>query len=107
MMIHISGPWKDGYAFDKHTLRSMHIGDDQYGHPRFQNERSPMGQSLYNLKYGQNFSEIENIVNVLLSNEELKIFIKGIDVVVPVPPSNKYRSLQPVILVAQEIARVF
>ena len=106
-MIPISGPWKAGYAFDIHTLKSKHIGDDQYGHPRSHTDRSPIGQSLYNLKYGQNFSEIENMVNILSSNEDFKNFIKEIDVIVPAPPSNKYRHLQPVILVTQEIARMF
>jgi len=105
-MINISGPWKEGYAFDIHTLNSKYIDDDQYGRPRFHTERSPIGQSLYNLKYGQNFSEIQNIVNILLSNEDFKTFIKNIDVIVPSPPSNKYRRLQPVILVAQEISRM-
>jgi len=99
-MIPISGPWKAGYAFDIHTLRSKHIGDDQYGHPRFDTERSPIGQCLYNLKYGQNFSEIENIINILSSNNDFIDFIKKINVIVPVPPSNKYRHLQPVILTA-------
>jgi len=106
-MIDILGPWKAGYAFDIHTLKSEYIGDDEYGHPRFQTDRSPIGQSLYNLKYGQNFSEIEKIVSILSSDEDFKNFIKKIDVVVPVPPSNKYRYLQPVILVTQEIARLF
>lgn len=106
-MINILGPWKAGYAFDIHTLRSRHIGDDQYGHPRFQSDRSPIGQCLYNLKFGQKFPEILNIINILSSDEEFKNFIKEIDVIVPVPPSNKYRRLQPVVLVAQEIARTF
>ena len=106
-MINILGPWKTGYAFDIHTLKSKHIGDDQYGHPRFQSERSPIGQCLYNLKFGQKFTEITNIINILSSNDDFKNFINKIDVIVPVPPSNKYRRLQPVILVAQEIARTF
>jgi competence protein ComFC len=106
-MINISGPWKTGYAFDVHTLRSKHIGDDEYGRPRFQSERSPIGQCLYNLKFGQKFAEISNIINILSSDENFKTFINNIDVIVPLPPSNKYRRLQPVILVAQEIARTF
>jgi len=106
-MIKITGPWKTGYAFDIHTLRSKHIGDDQYGHPRFLSERSPIGQCLYNLKFGQKFQEISNIINILSSDENFNNFINDIDIVVPAPPSNKYRRLQPVILVAQEIARTF
>jgi predicted amidophosphoribosyltransferase len=62
---------------------------------------------LYNLKFRQNFSDIAVIISILSSNEDFKNFIKKIDVIVPAPPSNKYRHLQPVILVAQEIARMF
>ena len=106
-MIKILGPWKAGYAFDVHTLKSEYIGDDQYGHPRFRTERSFIGQCLYNLKFGQKFSEIEKIMGVLLSETDFKNFIEQIDIIVPAPPSNKYRHLQPVVLIAQEIARAF
>jgi len=57
-MIDILGPWKAGYAFGIHTLKSVYIGDDEYGHPRFQTDRSPIGQSLYNLKYGQKLRKL-------------------------------------------------
>jgi competence protein ComFC len=106
-MINISGPWKSGYAFDIHTIRSKHIGDDQYGHPRFLTERSPIGQCLYKLKFGQKFQEISNIINILSSDDSFSNFISGIDIIIPVPPSNKLRHLQPVILVTQEIARIY
>jgi len=106
-MINIQGPWILGYAFDVHTLKSEYTGDDQYGRPSFITERSPIGQCLYNLKYSQQFSEIEKIMNILLTEASFKTFIEKIDVILPAPPSNKNRRLQPVILIAQEIARVF
>jgi predicted amidophosphoribosyltransferase len=66
-----------------------------------------MGQCLYELKFGQKFSAIEKIIKLLLEEQELSDFISNVDVILPVPPSNKYRQLQPVVLVAQEIARKF
>ena len=49
--IRIPGRWSDGRALDVHTIRSTHVGDDEFGHPRFETERSPMGELLYRLKY--------------------------------------------------------
>jgi predicted amidophosphoribosyltransferase len=106
-MIDILGPWKKGYAFDVHTLRSEYKGEDQYGHPVFDTIRSPMGQCLYELKFRQKFSTIEKIIKLLSEESDFNKFIFNIDIVLPVPPSNKYRRLQPVVLIAQEIARVF
>jgi predicted amidophosphoribosyltransferase len=106
-MIDILGPWERGYAFDIHTLRSEYKGENQYGHPVFDTIRSPMGQCLYELKFGQKFSTIEKVIQLLSEESDFNTFISNIDIVLPVPPSNKYRRLQPVVLIAQEIARVF
>jgi predicted amidophosphoribosyltransferase len=106
-MINILGPWNKGYAFDVHTVRSDYIGENEYGHPLFNTTRSPMGQRLYELKFGQKFSAIEKIITLLSEEPGFNNFISGIDVILPVPPSNKYRRLQPVVLVAQEIARIY
>jgi predicted amidophosphoribosyltransferase len=106
-MLSISGPWKSGYAFDIYNLKIEHIGEDQYGHPHFNTKRSAMGQCLYDLKYGQNFSELEKIIRLLSSDSEFREFIKKIDIILTTPPSNKNRRLQPVVLTAQGIARIF
>ncbi|GHV86206.1 hypothetical protein AGMMS50230_18140 [Spirochaetia bacterium] len=106
-MIDIPGSWKKGCAFAIYTLKSDYIGDDQYGNPQFNTTRSPMGQCLYEVKYHQDISVINRIVDFLLKEEDCKKFIENIDVILPVPPSNKNRRWQPVILVAQEIARIF
>jgi predicted amidophosphoribosyltransferase len=104
-MISISGPWKQGYAFDIHTLRSEYKGDNEYGHPVFDTIRSPMGQCLYEVKFGQKIAAIKKIIQLLLAEDTFVKFISNIDIILPVPPSNKYRRLQPVVLIAQEIAR--
>ncbi|WP_454743956.1 hypothetical protein [Cupriavidus necator] len=46
----IFGNWDLGYALDKHTLRSTYIGDNEYGHPQFNTERSEPGEALFQLK---------------------------------------------------------
>jgi predicted amidophosphoribosyltransferase len=104
-VITILGPWKQGFSFDIHTISSKCIGEDQYGRLQFDNKRSAMGQCLYKLKYGQDPSMISSIVDLLIQNTEFDAFIKSVDAILPTPPSNKYRRLQPVVLVSQEIAR--
>ncbi len=37
------GSWKKGLAFDIHTVESLYLGVDQFGHDRFDNTRSEMG----------------------------------------------------------------
>jgi predicted amidophosphoribosyltransferase len=106
-MIEIKGPWKQGYAFDIHTLKSEYVGENEYGHPQFNSVRSQMGQWLYELKYGQDSLIIDKIVGLLSASSDFSTFITNIDVIIPAPPSNKYRNLQPVVLIAQEIARNF
>ncbi len=51
MTIKLKGNWKKGFAYDVHTLESVYLGVDQYGHDRWENTRSEMGELLYKLKY--------------------------------------------------------
>ena len=46
----ILGKWKEGFSLDLHTLSSVFIGDDEFGHPRFDTRRSEIGELLYKLK---------------------------------------------------------
>jgi len=106
-LLEISGPWIKGHAFDIHTIKSEYLGENKYGHPLYETIRSTMGQYLYELKFKQEFPIIEKIIKLLSENEEFVSFVSGCDVILPVPPSNKYRRIQPVVLIAQEIARLF
>lgn len=40
----LEGSWDLGYALHKHTLSSVYLGDDEHGHPRFDNTRSEPGK---------------------------------------------------------------
>jgi len=51
MRYEIKGNWKKGLAFDLHTVASVYLGVDEYGHGRFDNTRSEIGELIYQLKY--------------------------------------------------------
>ena len=96
MVVTLEGNWKSGKAYDLHTVASTHLGVDEYGHDRFDNTRSEMGELVYRLKYKSDTSALPKIV-ALLDN------IKGIenfDCIAPIPPTKKNRPLRPVELIA-------
>jgi competence protein ComFC len=101
----ISGPWTSGYVLDLHTISSTLIGHDEFGHPQFDTKHSEIGDLLYRLKYRNDKSAIPELVD----SAAALIRRWGIEfsAVVPVPPTKTYRSLQPVITLASEIAGVF
>ena len=43
----IYGRWHEGFALDLHTLGSTFMGHDEFGHPRFETQRSEIGELLY------------------------------------------------------------
>jgi len=45
----LDGSWDLGYALHKHTLSSIYLGDNEYGHPQFDTTRSEPGEALYQL----------------------------------------------------------
>ncbi len=47
----LEGNWVAGFAFDLHTLSSEYLGQDEYGHDRYNNTRSEIGELVYQLKY--------------------------------------------------------
>jgi predicted amidophosphoribosyltransferase len=98
----LKGPWKDGYALDLHTISSVMIGHNEYGHPEFDTTYSEVGRLMHRLKYRSDKTALPELVETAVS------FIRswGIDfgAIVPVPPTKIYRTFQPVLAVAGEIA---
>ena len=98
----IKGSWDQGYVLDVHTISSTMIGYNEFGHPEFDTVRSELGEMVYRLKYKGDKGVIAPVVEAIAN------FIKswGIhpDAIVPMPPS-KNRNLQPVVEIAQELAR--
>jgi predicted amidophosphoribosyltransferase len=101
MTIRIPGNWKKGFAYDIHTLDSVYLGVDDYGHDRWENTRSEMGELLYDLKYHGRAENVGKIVDMLNRYKG----IEEMDAIVPVPSTNKNRRIQPVLEIAKELGR--
>jgi predicted amidophosphoribosyltransferase len=98
----ILGKWRDGYCLDLHTLSSMFLGYDEFGHPRFETLRSEIGELLYRLKNKGDMSVVPEIVDA--AEVLLAAWKPNVDLIVPVPPSTQ-RALPPVRIVATEIGK--
>jgi len=97
----IHGPWNLGYSLDKHTLSSVYLGDNEYGHPTFETTRSEVGEALYLLKYQSDQSQIDALAKQMAVS--LGGYFKSTSFVVPMPPS-KQRAVQPVMAIATQVA---
>ena len=96
----IVGRWNWGYALDIHTISSIHVGINQFGHDVFDTKRSELGELLYKLKYSSDLSAVDAIVEA--TAKFLKPLRSKFNLIVPVPPSGT-RSVQPVIVLARGI----
>jgi len=101
MTIKIKGNWKKGFAYDVHTLDSVYLGPDEYGHKHFDNTYSEMGELVKQLKYKNDKSAVGKIVDLL----EKFNGIENFDAIIPIPSTNKNRAYQPVDEVAQELGK--
>jgi competence protein ComFC len=97
------GPWADGYALDRHTLGSAYIGDNQFGKPMFDTQRSPAGELLYQLKYRQDKTAVHQLAEAAAAF--YRRWKPPVDLMVPTPPSVT-RKDQPVIDVAFALAEL-
>jgi competence protein ComFC len=99
----LTGPWNKGHAIDLHTLSSEYIGDGPSGMPQFDTKRSEIGELVYQLKYQQNMktvTPIANLVKKTIGN------ISRFDMIIPIPPSNKQRTHQPVLIISKKLAEM-
>lgn len=99
----IFGPWKKGIVLDKHVLKSEYLGENQYGHPMFDTKRSDIGQSLFLLKYRNNWDQIPTLVDAL-SLAINQNFSEKIGFIIPMPASNN-RDRQPVYELAEGLGQ--
>lgn len=100
MPIELHGNWKWGSAYDVHTTQSEHYVDE-YGHDRWNNTRSEMGELVYQLKYRNDKSTIDKIINLILNGYN---GLESVSYIIPAPPS-KTRVFQPVYEIAIELGR--
>jgi len=99
--------WKDGegYALDVHTHSSVYIGDDEYGHARFKNDYSEIGEPLYRLKNKEDLTALDTIVEATIPFLDKWLRDKDVSIIIPAPFTKK-RNSQPVFLLAQKIAEL-
>lgn len=101
MVLTLEGNWKSGKAYDLHTVSSTHLGIDEFGHDRFDNKRSEMGELVYKLKYQADPKVVEKIVALLDGIGGIEKF----DFLIPIPPTKKNRPVQPVALIATALGK--
>lgn len=89
----LNGSWDLGYALHKHTLSSVYIGDDEWGHPRFETARSEPGEALFQLKYRNDRNQVPPLAAQV--NATLMPLFGNIGLIVPMPASTR-RAKQPV-----------
>lgn len=99
----IEGSWDLGYVLHKHTLSSVHLGVDEWGHDRFENTRSEPGEALYQLKYRQDWSQVGPLAAQI--QETLLPLFGNIGMIIPMPAST-VRAKQPVNELAYALGRL-
>ncbi|MGY0634059.1 ComF family protein [Luteimonas sp. A478] len=99
----LEGSWDLGYALHKHMLSSVYLGEDQYGHARFDNTRSEPGEALYKLKYRSDWSQIAPLAAQIQAS--LLPLFGPVGLIIPMPPSIPRRR-QPVHELANELGRI-
>ncbi len=99
----LRGPWLEGYALDFHTVSSRRLGDDEFGRPLFDTKRSPLGEALFQLKYRNDASYLDQIVATVTAFLRTRKW--SIDLIVPTPPSNPRRTSQPVGRIADRLGQ--
>mgnify|MGYP001477537145 FL=1 len=81
-------------------LKSTYVGDDEYGHPRFDSVRTEVGEATFQLKYRQDWNQAKLLAQALANNIYPKL--KSVGFIVPMPASTA-RVRQPVTEVAEAL----
>jgi competence protein ComFC len=100
----VQAAWTRGWALDVHTTSSQFLGYNDQGHPQFDTIRSPLGELVYQLKYGgqRKAVEVAAVMSAFFDNKPNAL--AKIDLVVPMPASTA-RAVQPVVEVAEALAK--
>ncbi|UZT07753.1 MULTISPECIES: ComF family protein [Clostridium] len=104
--LELRGNWTKGYALDYHTISSEYLGEDEYGHAQFDTRRSDIGELLYQFKYKNNYSKLNEIIELITPFIEQFTLCNPVDVIIPVPPSNTNRKYQPVYELSKAIGDI-
>jgi len=99
----VQGLWDVGLVLDKHTLNSQYLGDDAYGHPRFETTRTEVGEATYQLKYRQDWDQIEPLAHAIA--EHIFPKLSNVGFILPMPASSN-RPRQPVAELATALGKM-
>lgn len=99
----IAGPWDDGWVLDKHSLHSVCVGHDEFGHARYETTRSEVGEATFQLKYRSDWTQVQPLAQAMAEHAYPKLGKVGF--IVPMPASRK-RPRQPVTELAIELGRL-
>ena len=103
----ICGNWRAGWALDVHTLSSRPLPSGRYD-----TERTEFGELVFQLKYRHDRTKIQPIAEIAAKFVKEKFAVDGhlilpyLKAILPIPPSDKNRSFQPVTEVVQEIGKL-
>jgi len=100
----LKGEWDEGYAFDLHTTSSTSY-IDEYGQIQYENQYSKLGLALNRFKYHNDYSQLTNIIEKCIPFIDIWHSLKLVDLVIPVPPSDKGRLYQPAFEIGKEVAK--
>jgi predicted amidophosphoribosyltransferase len=98
----ITGNWDKGYSLDKHKIKSIFTGHNEYGHPTFDTLRTEAGEATFQLKYRADWSQVEPLAAAIA--EHIVPKLPKISLIIPAPAS-KVRDRQPVYEVSQALAK--
>jgi predicted amidophosphoribosyltransferase len=99
----LDGSWDAGFALHKHTLSSVYLGDNEFGHPQFDTTRSEPGEALFQLKYRGAWAQVGPLAAEL--QQTLLPRFGKIGLIIPMPAST-VRARQPVEEIANELGRL-
>lgn len=103
--IELIGVWDKGFAMDYHTVSSIIIGEDPFGHLQFENTYTSIGDTLNKFKYKNQYDRLYVIVDVMNSFLAEYPEMRDVQVVLPAPPSKKIRAYQPAFEIAELLAK--
>ncbi len=100
--IKLDGNWNSGYALDYHTIESTFNGLS------WDTIRPPIAEELYRLKYWGEQYRVDNIAKHASQflGPYRGIHGWGLDLIIPVPPSDTTRQFQPVYEIARAIGQL-
>jgi len=97
----LKGNWHLGWALDYHTISSRPRGDD-----KFDTVRTEIGEALFQLKYKADCQHILPLTEAAAKFIRERAIYCCLDAIVPAPPSNLERYLQPVYEIAAGLGKI-